>query len=128
MAAFLADGEGRGPGEAAQLAPHALPLDGVAGLPDGKLQAQGRHLPLEDGGRPPGLSTRPPEVTNGHVRPGSQANRLRSHSGAGGKAGAPLTLYSADTPLSVSRRELQGNCPVTLYKFTEKLGDKGTEL
>lgn len=42
--------------------------------------------------------------------------------------GAPLTLYSADRPLSVSRRELHGNCPVTLYKFTEKLGDNGTEL
>lgn len=37
-------------------------------------------------------------------------------------------LYSADTPLSVSRRELQGNWPVTLYKFTEKLGDNGTLL
>lgn len=39
-----------------------------------------------------------------------------------------LTLYSADTPLSVSRSELQGNWPVTLYTFTEKLGDNGTEL
>lgn len=39
-----------------------------------------------------------------------------------------LTLYSADTPLSVSRSELHGNCPVTLYKFTEKLGGNGTEL
>lgn len=46
----------------------------------------------------------------------------------GGTAGAPLTLYSADTPLSVSRRELHGNCPVTLYKFTEKLGDNGRSL
>lgn len=39
-----------------------------------------------------------------------------------------LTLYSADTPRSVSRSELHGNWPVTLYKFTEKLGDNGTEL
>lgn len=45
-----------------------------------------------------------------------------------GRTGKPLTLYSADTPRSVSRSELQGNCPVTLYKFTEKLEDKGTEL
>lgn len=45
-----------------------------------------------------------------------------------GRTGKPLTLYSADTPRSVSRSELQGNCPVTLYTFTEKLGDKGTEL
>lgn len=34
---------------------------------------------------------------------------------------ATLTLYSVDIPLSVSRRELQGNCPVTLYTLTEKL-------
>lgn len=34
---------------------------------------------------------------------------------------ATLTLNSVDTPLSVSRRELQGNCPVTLYTLTEKL-------
>lgn len=45
-----------------------------------------------------------------------------------GRTGKALTLYSADTPRSVSRSELQGNCPVTLYKFTEKLEDKGTEL
>lgn len=32
-----------------------------------------------------------------------------------------LTFNSSDTPLSVSRRELQGNCPVTLYILTEKL-------
>lgn len=38
MSAFLPDSEGRRPGEAAQLPPHALPLDGVAGLPYGKLQ------------------------------------------------------------------------------------------
>lgn len=38
MPAFLPDSEGRRPGEAAQLPPHALPLDGVAGLPYGKLQ------------------------------------------------------------------------------------------
>lgn len=44
------------------------------------------------------------------------------------RTGKPLTLYSADTPRSVSRSELQGNCPVTLYKFTEKLENKRTEL
>lgn len=38
MTAFFPHGEGRCPGEAAQLPPHAFPLDGVAGLPDGKLQ------------------------------------------------------------------------------------------
>lgn len=45
-----------------------------------------------------------------------------------GKDERLLTLYSADTPRSVSRSELHGNWPVTLYKFTEKLGDNGTEL
>lgn len=45
-----------------------------------------------------------------------------------GMAARLLTQYSADTPLSVSRRELQGNCPVTLYKFTEKLEGNRTEL
>lgn len=38
MATFFSDGKGRCPGEAAQLSPHALPLDGVAGPPHGKLQ------------------------------------------------------------------------------------------
>lgn len=45
-----------------------------------------------------------------------------------GRTRTPLTLYSADTPLSVSRSELHGNCPVTLYKFTEKLGDNGESV
>lgn len=36
-----------------------------------------------------------------------------------------LTLYSADRPRSVSRSELQGNWPVTLYRLTEKLEAMG---
>ena len=61
-------------------------------------------------------------------RLGIKRQALGPHLGAQGEGGKPLTLYSADTPRSVSRSELQGNCPVTLYTFTEKLGDKGTEL
>lgn len=44
-----------------------------------------------------------------------------------GRTGKALTLYSA-MRLGLSPGELRGNCPVTLYKFTEKLEDKGTEL
>lgn len=58
MPAFLPHGEGRRPGEAAQLPPHAVPLDRVAGLPHGKLQAhRGSRR-----GRAPGRGgvTRPP--------------------------------------------------------------------
>lgn len=57
--------------------------------------------------------------------PGIQC-RGAGHERGGG--GALLTLYSAETPRSVSRSELHGNCPVTLYKFTEKLGGNGTGL
>lgn len=69
--------------------------------------------------------TGPPPLAD----PGDQLNRhLVLPQVHKGKDTGLLTLYSADTPLSVSRRELQGNWPVTLYKFTEKLGDNGTEL
>lgn len=71
---------------------------------------------------PPPARPRLPTSAIGHAGAWPSA---KAHEGQGGRV---LTLYSADTPLSVSRSELQGNWPVTLYKFTEKLGDNETEL
>lgn len=39
-----------------------------------------------------------------------------------------LTLSSADMPLSVSFRELHGNCPVTLYMLRVRLKQKTHEV
>lgn len=85
----------------------------------GNCKRRGGHLPWTADGAP-GLRTRPLKLLIKPVRSGGTGER-----GVRGEDREPLTLYSADTPLSVSRRELHGNWPVTLYKFTEKLGDNG---
>lgn len=88
----------------------------------------GAHMPQDQSGHQPAL---PPgslyQLGRKHLArrrpPRGEKSMPTLHAGP-----SILTLYSVDTPLSVSRSELHGNCPVTLYKFAEKLEGNGTEL
>lgn len=84
VAALLSHGEGSAASQAAQLPPHALPLQRVVGHAERKLRADGKRMTVISVCR----------------------SFTRIH---GNKHAQPLTLTSADSPRSVSFRELHGN-------------------
>lgn len=107
VAALLPHGEGRAASQTAQLPPHALPLQRVVGHPQGKLQAgEHTHSWILIITTTPRKGSRVATVTNTWAQ--------------------PLTLSSADSPRSVSFRELHGNWPVTLYRLRVRLEERTT--
>lgn len=94
MAALLSHSEGGAAGQTSQLTPHALPLQSVICHPQRELQDTYRIISF--------------------IIKYNQCFKITIY-------GQYLTLSSVETPLSVSFRELHGNWPVTLYRFSVKL-------
>lgn len=132
MAALLPHGEGGAASQAAQLPPDPLPLQRLVGHAQRKLQAGRRNRRSKEAtqGRPSvgGWWIEPLKLPYS-LSPDRTTNDPREEKGNTYlwlQATAPLTLSSADSPRSVSFKELHGNWPVTLYRLRVRLKERTT--